>query len=110
MNGFGKALHHPQPLIRSGLKRGRRLILLLIVENRILDFEKIIEPMRAFSEGIARGNQESSGKLAKIARLLWPRLVELWISLAIVVFFLIRVLGSHTSQNFLRAIARRHLP
>jgi hypothetical protein len=110
MNAFGKALDHPQPLIRCGLKGRRRLILLFIVENRILGFEKIIVPMRASSEGIARGNQEGSGKLAKIVHLLWPRVVELWISLAITVFFLIRVLGSHTSQNFLRAIARRHLP
>jgi hypothetical protein len=67
-------------------------------------------PMRASSEGIARGNQEGSGKLAKIAQLLWTRLVELWISLAIAVFFLIRVLGSHTWQSLLSALAHRHLP
>jgi hypothetical protein len=109
-NGFGKSLDHSQPLIRSGLKRCRWLILLLVVEKRILGFEKIIVPMRTSSEGIARGSQEGRGKLAKIAQLLWPRLVELWISLAIAVFFLIRVLGSHTSQSFLRAITRRHLP
>src|ERR1700730_10575909 len=78
------SLHMPKRSVA-----GRRLfpalqlvILLLFVENRILGIEKIIEPMRAFSEGIPRGNQESSGKLAKIAQLLWPRLVELWISLA----------------------------
>jgi hypothetical protein len=111
MNGFGKSSDHPQPLLQSGLKRRNWLILLLlIVEDRILDFEKIIEPMRAFSEGIARGNQESRRKLAKIAQLLWPRLVELWILGAIAVFFLVRVLGSRASQNFLNAITHRHLP
>lgn len=92
------------------LKRPRWLILLFVVDKRILGFEKIIEPMRASSEGIARGNQEGSGKLARIAQLLWPRLVELWIFLAIAAFFLIRVLGSHTSQNLFRAITHRHMP
>ena len=66
--------------------------------------------MRAASEEIARRNQEGCGKPAKIMQLLWPRMVELWIFSAIVVFFLIRVLGSRTSQNFLKVIARRHLP
>lgn len=66
--------------------------------------------MRASSEDIARGNQEGSGKPSKLARLLWPRLAELWISLVIAVFLLIRILGSHTAQSILGSITRRHLP
>lgn len=66
--------------------------------------------MRAFSEGITGENRGGGGRPARIARLLWPHLVELWIFTAIVIFFLIRVLGSHTSQSFLSGIARRHLP
>jgi hypothetical protein len=82
--------------------------LLLIFEHRILNFAKIKAPMRACSDGINGESKEGDGKPAKIYRLLWPRLVEFWILMAIVVFFLIRVLGSHTSQRLLSGFARRH--
>src|SRR4029077_15096841 len=94
---------------KSRLKARRRLHLLLIFEHRILNFAKTRSPMRAFSEGINGERREGDGKPAKISRLLWPRLVEFWILMAIVVFFLIRVLGSHTSQRLLSGFARRHL-
>jgi hypothetical protein len=66
--------------------------------------------MRTFSEGIARRNKDGGGKLIEIARLLWPRLVELWIFTAIAIFFLIRVLGSHAAQRLLSRIGSHHLP
>jgi hypothetical protein len=66
--------------------------------------------MRATPEGIIEENREGGGKPLKIARLLWPRLMELWIFIAIVIFFLIRVLGSHTAQSLLSGIAHRRLP
>jgi hypothetical protein len=66
--------------------------------------------MRISSEGITVKNGEGGEKPARIAGLLWPRVVELWIFVAIVIFFLIRVLGSHTAQTLLSGIGRRHLP
>jgi hypothetical protein len=63
--------------------------------------------MQGSSESITVENREGSGKFV---RLLLSRLMELWIFMAIVVFFLIRVLGSHIAQSLLSGIARRHLP
>jgi hypothetical protein len=40
----------------------------------------------------------------------WSRLVEAWIFIAIGLFFLIRVLASHSAQQLLSHIGRRHLP
>ena len=66
--------------------------------------------MRTSSEGVIGKNKEGGGKAANIVRLLWPRLMELWIFLVIVIFFLIRVLGSHTAQRLLSSIGLRHFP
>jgi hypothetical protein len=66
--------------------------------------------MRTSSERIAEKNMDGGGKLAEIARLLWPRLVELWIFTAIAIFVLIRVLGSHAAQRLLSRIASHQLP
>jgi hypothetical protein len=66
--------------------------------------------MRTSSEGIAGKNMNSGGKLPEIARLLWPRLVELWIFTAIAIFFLIRVLGSRAAQRLLSRIGSHHFP
>ena len=66
--------------------------------------------MRTASEDVTGKNREGGGKPAEIARLIWPRLVELWIFMAIATFFLIRVLGSHTAQRLLSSSGRRHLP
>jgi hypothetical protein len=63
--------------------------------------------MRASSESITVENREGGGK---VARVLLSRLMEIWIFMAIVVFFLIRVLGSHIAQTLLSGIARRRLP
>jgi hypothetical protein len=63
--------------------------------------------MRASTESITVENREGGGK---VARVLLSRLMELWIFMAIVVFFLIRVLGSHIAQTLLSGIARRPLP
>jgi hypothetical protein len=66
--------------------------------------------MRMASEDVTGKNREGGGKPAEIARLIWPRLAELWILMVIAVFFLIRVLGSHVAQRLLSGIGRRHLP
>lgn len=63
--------------------------------------------MRTSSEGIAGESREGIGRPKKIRRLLWLRMMEFWIFMAIFIFFLIRVLGSHTSQSFLNGIVRR---
>jgi hypothetical protein len=43
------------------------------------------------------------------ARVLWPRLIELWISAVLATFFLIRVIGSHTGQRLLDRLRHTHL-
>jgi hypothetical protein len=84
--------------------------LLAIAEQRILTLQKIPTPMRTPAEGITGKNGEDGGKPAGIAPLLWTLLVELWIFVAIAIFFLIRVLGSHAAQRLLSGIGRHHLP
>jgi hypothetical protein len=42
------------------------------------------------------------------AKLLWQRLVELWIFLTILLFFVVRVLGSHAAQRILSGLIHRH--
>jgi hypothetical protein len=92
------------------LNARRELHLIVIAEQRILTLQEITSPMRTSSEGIAGKNRNGGAKPAEIARLLWPRMVEFWIFMAIAIFFLIRVLGSHAAQRLLSGIGRHHLP
>lgn len=92
------------------LKARRNFNLLAFAERRILTLQKVTVPMRTSPENITGKNRDGGGKSAEIARFLWPHLVELWIFVAIAIFFLIRVLGSHSAQHLLGSIGRRHLP
>jgi hypothetical protein len=47
------------------------------------------------------GKKEGHPKRVDIAKFLWPLFVELWIFVAIAIFFIIRIVGSHTAQRFL---------
>jgi len=60
------------------------------------------------SEGYMAGNKEGNQKRLKIARFLWPLLVELWIFVAIATFIVVRVLESHAAQRILGAIKSSH--
>jgi hypothetical protein len=62
--------------------------------------------MCAYFEGKAEKNIGGGEKSVEIARLLWRLFVELWIFTAIVIFIIIRVLGSHTAQRLLSRIGR----
>jgi hypothetical protein len=44
------------------------------------------------------------------ARVLWPRLIELWLAAVLVTFFVIRVLASQTAQRLLGRFTHSHLP
>lgn len=71
--------------------------------------EKTIEYMHDPAESIPETSKDSSvTPPGSFARRLRQRLVELWIFLTILTFFLIRVLGSHAAQGILRRLARRH--
>lgn len=59
------------------------------------------------SEDITGKNKEGDGKFA---RLFLARVTELWIFLVIVIFIVVRVLGSHTAQRLLGGFGGRHLP
>jgi hypothetical protein len=85
------------------------LLLLPTVEHRTIVLQKM-DSMRAKLEGVSGESGKGSKEPGKIARLLWPRFVELWIFAAVVTFFIVRVLGSHTWQNILSRVAHRHLP
>jgi hypothetical protein len=73
-------------------------------------FEKLIGSMRTTFNGSSENEMKGGGGRWKIARLLWPRFVELWIFAAIATFFLVRVLGSHTWESILARMAHRNLP
>jgi hypothetical protein len=45
-----------------------------------------------------------------LLQMLWPRLVELWITAVLAVFFFTRVLGSQTAQRILGRFFHLHLP
>jgi hypothetical protein len=70
--------------------------------------EKITEPMQAPAENAAEKSKQSAGMPSPFAKLLWQRLVEFWIVLAILTFLVLRVLGSHTVERLLSGIAHRH--
>lgn len=69
--------------------------------------ESMNDPAESIPETAKGGAVAPSGGFAKR---LWQRLVELWIFLTILTFFLIRVLGSHAAQGILSRFAHRRLP
>ena len=48
-------------------------------------------------------------RLAAIMHMIWPRLIELWIAVVLVIFFLVRVLELRTAQRLLNGFGRRHI-
>jgi hypothetical protein len=66
--------------------------------------------MHTSSGRIAGKKNVGVGKQVEIGRFLWPRLVELWIFLAIGIFFVIRLLGSQTARHLLSRIGNHQLP
>jgi hypothetical protein len=90
--------------------RGRYARLAYLSRTPYSQFEKITKHMQAPAESAAEKSEAGPRTPTGFAKLLWQRLVELWISLVILAFFLIRVLGSHTIQRLLGGIAHRHLP
>jgi hypothetical protein len=61
------------------------------------------------SEPIPKNNREATAAPAKITGQVWSRLIELWIFMAIAIFFALRVLGSRVAQSFIKGIGRHHL-
>ena len=45
----------------------------------------------------------------RLAKRFWPRLIELWILAVLAIFFVIRVLGSHTAQRILDSLHHSRL-
>jgi len=39
---------------------------------------------------------------------LWPRLMEFWLTVVVVAFFLIRILGSQTAKRLLSGLGHSH--
>jgi hypothetical protein len=66
--------------------------------------------MNTSSEDFLAENNSDRQRPVAMPRALWPRLVELWISAVLAVFFLLRVLGSHTAQRVLSGFRHPHLP
>jgi hypothetical protein len=64
--------------------------------------------MQAPAENVVEKSKERGGALPVFPKALWRRLVELWIFMAILTFFVLRVLGSHTAQRLLGSISRFH--
>jgi hypothetical protein len=54
--------------------------------------EKVDVPRKWFSEAGA----------------LWPRLMEMWLTVVVVAFFLIRILGSQTAKRLLSGLGHSH--
>jgi hypothetical protein len=59
---------------------------------------------------LAPENKSGPRRRFLIARALWPRLIELWISAVLAVFVFVRVFGSHTVQRILSGFQRHGTP
>jgi len=62
-------------------------------------------PAERIAEKSTNGDRRPPRSFTK---LLWQRLVELWIFLTILTFFLIRVLGSRAAQGIFSQLIHRH--
>lgn len=63
--------------------------------------------MSASSEDLAA--KDGSRRQPWVAKVLWPRLMELWILAVLVMFLVIRVLGSQTAQRLLGGLHHSRL-
>jgi hypothetical protein len=80
----------------------------IVGERRILGW-KNTEPMQTIAKRVADKSRDGAGAPpGSFAKLLWQRLVELWIFLTILTFFLVRVLGSHAAQGIFSRLVHRH--
>lgn len=66
--------------------------------------------MSASPGNLAPENKSGRQRWVVIAQALWPRLIELWISAVLAVFFLIRALGSHTAHRIFSGLQRHRIP
>jgi hypothetical protein len=54
--------------------------------------------------------QPNSPRSFAILQALWPRLIELWLSTVLAVFFFVRIVGSQTAQRIAARFLHSHLP
>jgi hypothetical protein len=80
------------------------------MENVFSLLRKTAAFMPTFSENVADNSADRRVTPTGKATRLRSRLVELWIFMAIGLFFLIRVVASHSAQQLLSRIGHRHLP
>jgi len=66
--------------------------------------------MSTSSEDSIPDRKPDSQRPGALLQTLWPRLIELWISAVLAVFFFIRILGSQTAQRILSRFFHSHLP
>jgi len=64
-------------------------------------------PMSASYEDVRAGKKDNAQP--RFAKSLWLRLIEMWILTVLVIFFVIRVLGSHTAQRILDSLHHSRL-
>jgi hypothetical protein len=62
------------------------------------------------SQNTTEENKNVRMKQRQFARVLWIRLVELWMFFTIALFFVMRVLGSRALQHILGRTRGHHLP
>jgi hypothetical protein len=65
--------------------------------------------MSVHSKNIAEEKTDDPQPRFGGAHTLWLRLIELWISVVLVTFFLVRVIGSQTGQRFLNHLRHSRL-
>ncbi len=56
-----------------------------------------------------RANTEERQRQTSILDAVWPRLVEVWILVMLVIFLVLRVLESHTMQRILTTLRLRRI-
>ena len=79
-----------------------------ILKN-VLSLDKTDRSRMLESEGFMAGNKVGHQEPLKIVSFLWPRVVELWIFVAIATFLILRVITSRSAQHFFGFIKSNHL-
>lgn len=64
--------------------------------------------MSVDTEDIFREKMDVPRKWFSEAGALWPRLMEFWLTVVVVAFFLIRILGSQTAKRLLSGLGHSH--
>lgn len=57
---------------------------------------------------LTKDGTKSQQDAFSFGRILWPRIIEVWIGAVLVTFFLIRVLGSSVGQHLLNRFLLSH--